>query len=340
MEEIFEVRDRRIKEKFYLDDLYLNGYAKKCGIYATGVYMSLCRHANKEQKCWPSIKKIAEELLISETQARRSLKILVQYNIISIQRLGKKLNNRYYLLDKSEWYDRTVTQNTSSPSECPDRTVTNSPSECPDRTVNPVPQDTHPLYHRTLHSKGTQFKETHSNVHFAPQGVREDSNESLKEPSVKEDTVLLKEEHQAPAPAPKSLTPIASSLSEQLALEEEKNGSAEAKQIVEIISIFRQVSPFLKYGNKTQRQACQELIGKFSFESVKQLAQVAVAINGKEFAPTIATPLDLTKKISNLKAYVDRQNTGGKMGGKKRIYEIGKSMGLTDDKLKEILFTN
>ena len=99
----FEVRDMRHKEKFQIDDLYLNGYAKKCGIYATGVYVSLCRHANKEQKCFPSIKKMAEELSISAKQVGRAIKILEKFRIIFKKRVGKTVVNRYHLLDKSEW---------------------------------------------------------------------------------------------------------------------------------------------------------------------------------------------------------------------------------------------
>lgn len=141
MDKTFEVRDRRAKERFYLDDLYLNGYAKKCGIYATGVYVSLCRHSNLEQKCWPSIRKIAEELDISQTQTRRAIKILEDHKIITKERLGKKLTNRYWLLNKSEWSDGTLT-------------------DSPDRTLNTSPQDTHPLPDRTLHSKDTHSKDT------------------------------------------------------------------------------------------------------------------------------------------------------------------------------------
>jgi len=46
----FDVRDLRKKEQYITDDLFLNGYARFLGIYAVGVYGSLCRHANKEQK--------------------------------------------------------------------------------------------------------------------------------------------------------------------------------------------------------------------------------------------------------------------------------------------------
>ncbi|MFA5753669.1 MAG: helix-turn-helix domain-containing protein [Bacteroidales bacterium] len=140
-EKEFEVRDMRRKEKFVLDDAYLNGWAKKCGVYASAVYMSLARHADKYQLCWPSIKKIAEEHSISQTQTRRAIKILTEHNIIKVERLGKKLNNRYYLLDKSEWSDRTI-------------------SERPNRTLTTSPQDTHQCPDRTLHSKDTHIKDT------------------------------------------------------------------------------------------------------------------------------------------------------------------------------------
>lgn len=104
IEEII-IRDLRRKTKFFVDDEYLNGYAKKCGTTATAVYLSLCRHADKKQKCYPSIKKIAEEHNISVRSVYRGLDILEKYNIIKRKRAGKQLTNRYYLLDKSEWCD-------------------------------------------------------------------------------------------------------------------------------------------------------------------------------------------------------------------------------------------
>src|SRR3990167_3835297 len=100
----FEIRDMRHKEKFQIDDIYLNGYAKKCGIYATGVYISLCRHVDsKTQECWPSIRKIAKELDISPVMVQKSIKILEENKIIIRKQIGKGLNNRYFLLDKSSW---------------------------------------------------------------------------------------------------------------------------------------------------------------------------------------------------------------------------------------------
>ena len=149
MEKNFQIRDLRKKEKFVVDDLYLNGYAKKFGVYATAVYLSLCRHADREQKSFPSVKKIAEEHNVSERQVFRAIKILEKYNLVRKERIGKKANNRYYLIDKSEWTTSHIT---------------------------PDYQSHHPLTTSPVHSKETHKKETHS----------KDSNASVatKEPDL------------------------------------------------------------------------------------------------------------------------------------------------------------
>ena len=64
--ETFEVRDLRAKERFVLDNEFFNGFVKILGTNALGVYCSLARHADKYQKSFPSQKKIAEELNLSE----------------------------------------------------------------------------------------------------------------------------------------------------------------------------------------------------------------------------------------------------------------------------------
>jgi len=102
-EEQFDVRDLRQKEQYITDDLFLNGYARFLEIYAVGVYGSLCRHSNKEQKCWPSIQKIAEELGCGKNSIINAIKRLEFWNIISKQRVGKKINNRYLLFHKKHW---------------------------------------------------------------------------------------------------------------------------------------------------------------------------------------------------------------------------------------------
>jgi hypothetical protein len=99
--EEIEVRD--LREKFYIiDDAYLNGYARKCGIYATGVYNVLCRHAGIDQSCFPSIGLMSDRLGISVSQVRRAIRILESWKIIKVERVSGE-RNRYWLLNNSEW---------------------------------------------------------------------------------------------------------------------------------------------------------------------------------------------------------------------------------------------
>lgn len=106
-ETLFKVRDLRKKDQFKLDDRYINGYAKVCGIYATAVYASLSRHAAfSTQECWPNIDLIAKQHNISRPSVTKGIKNLEEYNIIKVNRSrdekGHK-KNTYFLIDKSEW---------------------------------------------------------------------------------------------------------------------------------------------------------------------------------------------------------------------------------------------
>ena len=103
----FKVRDLRKKEQFIIDDAYLNGYGRIFGPTGTAVYLSLCRRADKEQSCWPSETRIAEDHNITDRTVRKYIKIFAEANLVRIERertqSGKWPHNVYYLLDKSEW---------------------------------------------------------------------------------------------------------------------------------------------------------------------------------------------------------------------------------------------
>lgn len=107
MSDKFKIRDLRRKEKFSIDDDYINGYAKYLDPFATAVYLSLCRHADSEQTCFPSINLIAKQHGIGEKTVKRKVKLLQEHGLIKIEREryknGTFKNNTYYLLDKTEW---------------------------------------------------------------------------------------------------------------------------------------------------------------------------------------------------------------------------------------------
>jgi len=106
MSKPFKVRDRRNKGWFYVDNEYINGLGKYLGPVATSIYISLCRHADTYQKCFPSQKLIAEEIGVSVRTVIRHLDSLKKHNVIVVDReyTGRKWDkNKYTLLDKSEW---------------------------------------------------------------------------------------------------------------------------------------------------------------------------------------------------------------------------------------------
>lgn len=111
-----EIRDNRQKEWFWLDNEYLNGYARHLGTVATAVYISLCRHAdNKTQTCFPSMELIAEENGIgSRNTVSKAINALEKWNIIKIEKnynknTKQRENNIYTLLAKSQWKEKPRT---------------------------------------------------------------------------------------------------------------------------------------------------------------------------------------------------------------------------------------
>lgn len=109
MKDEIKIRDLRKKEKYQIDDEYLNGYAKLCGIYGTVVYNSLCRHANyKTQEAWPAIETMAEQHNINRKSIIKGIQALESWGIVRIfkekdEKNKRQKNNIYLLIDRSEW---------------------------------------------------------------------------------------------------------------------------------------------------------------------------------------------------------------------------------------------
>lgn len=108
-EKQFEVRDRRSRDKFFIDDSFIDGgYSKECGQAATLVYFSLCRHANTDQRCWPSLTRIMDQHGMSKSTVLRAIRTLEAWNIIAVVRkkdpkTKRQMTNVYDLLNESEW---------------------------------------------------------------------------------------------------------------------------------------------------------------------------------------------------------------------------------------------
>lgn len=145
-----EIRNKRSKGWFYLDNDYLNGYARLMNPMTTLVYVSLCRHAdNNTQECFPSMKLIAEECNISKPTVVKAIKELEDWNIISVERSlrqkDKQAPNIYTLLDKIVWKEKPRV-NDVYPASRVNHTTTQSKSDDISRVKEVYHKDTHINY--------------------------------------------------------------------------------------------------------------------------------------------------------------------------------------------------
>ncbi len=152
------VIDKRDKGFFMLDDEYLNGYAKLCGWKASLVYFSLCRHVDKEQRCFPSIKRMAKQHAISVASVKRGLEILKDWNIIGIEKKKKAdgtwKNNVYTLFDKSEWK--------SKPNQGSNSALDGQGSNGIKPGLSQIPDQGSVVANKDTHNEGNTYKETHT----------------------------------------------------------------------------------------------------------------------------------------------------------------------------------
>lgn len=99
----FEVRDLRVKTRFYVDNVFIDEFAFVLQPAISMVYMSLVRHSNKGQKTWPSHSLVSREVGLSRQWVGTCIQILQCFNLIKSVRVGKRCTNRYYLVDEKLW---------------------------------------------------------------------------------------------------------------------------------------------------------------------------------------------------------------------------------------------
>ncbi len=84
------------------------------------------------------------------------------------------------------------------------------------------------------------------------------------------------------------------------------NNPSEPKdsRVNEIMEIFIKENPSLKWGNKTQRRACQEMLEKWPQpDAVKNMALQVLEAQKERYAPRATTPLKMWEKIAEFRAY-------------------------------------
>ena len=106
----FEVRDRRPRGWFWIDNSLMDQWAAIIGVKALLVYICLCRHADNDQKAWPSQSLLGKKLGMSESSVRRGIRALEKHAIIRSEKVkekGRFARSVYHLLDQASWMGAT-----------------------------------------------------------------------------------------------------------------------------------------------------------------------------------------------------------------------------------------
>lgn len=82
--------------------------------------------------------------------------------------------------------------------------------------------------------------------------------------------------------------------------------------IVQVLEIFKEHSPSLSYGNKTQRKAAEEMIAKYGLQELLGMCKVVIAVQGLPYAPRASTPYAMWQKIGDFKSYFEAEKNKSK----------------------------
>lgn len=88
---------------------------------------------------------------------------------------------------------------------------------------------------------------------------------------------------------------------------EHKQAEVPSTDIAKLFGVFYKTNPDLNFGNKTHRAAAAELIKRHGLDKAIQMAEAAVALQGRPFIPTITNPLELKNNFTKLKAAYEQQ---------------------------------
>lgn len=140
----FEVRERRPRGWFWIDNQFMDKWAEKIGPNAILAYICICRHSDKDQKSYPSQERMASQCKIVRRSIIRAIKILEDCNIIEVETVrekGRFSRNIYHLNDICFWKEPVATTapcNESYPHVYPQG------KPCDSQSHGPVCQNEHP----------------------------------------------------------------------------------------------------------------------------------------------------------------------------------------------------
>ena len=101
-DKLMKIVDQRFDGFFQVPDILIDEYVRVVGMGAFAIYLSMCRHANKDRLSWPGMRKLCFELGMSASSVNRGIKILEAHSMIKVDRKHREFNI-YSLVKPFRW---------------------------------------------------------------------------------------------------------------------------------------------------------------------------------------------------------------------------------------------
>jgi len=131
-----QIEDRRRPGWHWAYHETIDNYGARLGPYGLAIYYALCRHANDDRECWPSLQTMADETGMSRRQAIREVDRLVEIGLIKKEsrtndQHGDPDSNLYIIVDPAR--QRGGSDRESPPSDLQSPGVVNTSHQGSDR---------------------------------------------------------------------------------------------------------------------------------------------------------------------------------------------------------------
>lgn len=145
-DDILYIRDKRVENRFFIDNVFIDDYGPIVGVYGIAVYSALVRHSNPDGTgAFPSYNRIAAKIGCCVTKVKESVQQLIDLKLIAsrprFKKDGSQTSNAYFILQVPPGATPAATDTGGTTDNPPGvhRTPTTNPPSSDQSTSSPAP---------------------------------------------------------------------------------------------------------------------------------------------------------------------------------------------------------
>jgi hypothetical protein len=145
-DDILYIRDKRVENRFFIDNVFIDDYGPIVGVYGIAVYSAIVRHSNPDGTgAFPSYNRIAAKIGCCVTKVKESVQQLIDLKLIAsrprFKKDGSQTSNAYFILQVPPRATPAATDTGGTTDNPPGvhRTPTTNPPSSDQSTISPEP---------------------------------------------------------------------------------------------------------------------------------------------------------------------------------------------------------